>query len=220
MNDSKEPHALSPGQYLSVSSPIDAEMSIQRSKFIASLRRAENRALFDEELKRIMNLHPKATHYCWAYRFQGEPVTEHSSDAGEPTGTAGRPILGALKKHALLNIVAVVTRYFGGVKLGVKGLIEAYRQTTLLAIEHAQIITAEPASLLIFRCEYGLYDIFLSCLERLSCDVTLLHPKFEDIVRGEIQIPTSLSEQIAIQLDSLASGKTSFSYSITPLNSS
>jgi uncharacterized YigZ family protein len=204
-------------QYLSILSPIEAEITVQRSKFIASLRPIEIRAQFDAEMKEIMKIYPKATHYCWAYRFTGDPVTEHASDAGEPTGTAGRPILGALKKHSLLNIMGIVTRYFGGIKLGVKGLTAAYRHATLLAIEHAQIITTEPISLLTFRCEYELYNIFISFLERLSCDITRINTQFTDVVSGEIQIPTSLTDHVITELNSFAPNKLSFSYSITPL---
>ena len=94
-------NVLLPGQYYSIAKNIDAEITIQRSRFIASLRKAKNREEVDSALKEIALSYPKASHYCWAYRFVGDPMLEHSSDAGEPSGTAGRPILGALKKYSL-----------------------------------------------------------------------------------------------------------------------
>jgi uncharacterized YigZ family protein len=201
-------------EYLSIASPVDAEFSIQRSRFIASLRRVNNRTEFDIALKEIASTYPKATHYCWAYRFSANPVIEHSSDAGEPAGTAGRPILGSLKKHSLLNVMAVVTRYFGGIKLGVKGLIFAYSESTLLAIEKSTIIPDEPKSLLNFKCSYELYNIFLSRLERHLPDTTSLKTEFSDIISGNILIPNSSILLLSNDLDSISSDGKSFLYDI------
>jgi uncharacterized YigZ family protein len=215
MPRSKNTNPATNQEYLSIASPIDAELTIQRSRFIASLRRACNRSDFDSALKEIIASYPKATHYCWAYRFSSSTTIEHSSDAGEPPGTAGRPILGALKKHSLQNIMAVVTRYFGGIKLGVKGLIFAYGESTLLAIEKSAIITDEPKSLLSFECSYDLYNIFLSRIGRRLADNSSLRTEFTDIVSGNILIPNSLISLLSEELDSISPDGKSFIYSIT-----
>lgn len=207
-------HELKPGQYLTLDENLDAEITIQRSRFIASLRKVKNRDEVDAALKDIIELYPKASHHCWAYRFAQTPPIEHSSDAGEPTGTAGRPILGALKKYSLGNIFAVVTRYYGGVKLGVKGLIAAYRDTTLLAIESGRIVLEEPASLLTFTCSYELYNILLAKLERASLDLGALKTDFTDRVSGQIPVPNSTLPLLTEQLETLCSGHTNFSYEI------
>lgn len=202
------------GQYLCVAEPVDRECVITRSRFIASIRVASNRAEFDSEMRAITRLYPKATHYCWAYRFNAFPILEHSSDAGEPAGTAGRPILGALKKNSLLNVMAVVTRYYGGVKLGVKGLIAAYGKTTLMALEGAQIVTREPASLLKFTCTYDLYNLLLARLDKYKISTDSIRGNFAERISGEIIIPNSKLLPLLSELSSISPRGESFSYSI------
>jgi uncharacterized YigZ family protein len=217
MPQSKKSDTMPNQKFFSIASPIDVELTTQRSRFIASLRHVENRPEFDAALKDIISSYPKATHYCWGYRFFESPVIEHSSDAGEPAGTAGRPILGALKKHSLQNVMAVVTRYFGGIKLGVKGLIAAYGNSTLLAIERSTIITDEPKSLLRFKCSYDLYNIFTSRLERCLADCSSLKTEFTDIVSGNVLIPDSALPFLRTELDSISPDAKSFIYDIIPI---
>lgn len=133
------------------------EIKIQHSKFIAHLESVET---FEEAKKYIskMNIDYKdATHNCWAYIIGKSAENAHSSDAGEPSGTAGKPILNTLQKYKLTNVVAVVTRYYGGVKLGVRGLIDAYSQAT------EECIINNPLKMLIEMQRYELkvsYDFF------------------------------------------------------------
>ena len=104
--------------------PATYEEKIKRSVFIANVSACHD----EEQARAFLNLtasqHRDATHNCRAYILADG--TEYSSDDGEPSGTAGRPILNAIKRAELVNVIAVVTRYFGGVKLGVRGLIDAY----------------------------------------------------------------------------------------------
>jgi uncharacterized YigZ family protein len=183
--------ALSEGQYFSIAAPIDYEMTIKRSRFIASMRIISDRKEFDVAYHEIMLKYPNANHYCWAYRFAATVVHEHSSDAGEPLGTAGRPILGALKKYSLLNIMAVVTRYFGGIKLGVRGLISAYGKSVGEAIEYAGIVVREPVEKFAFKCSYDLYNTLLELMKRREIDTEDLNSKFGETISGEITIPKS-----------------------------
>jgi uncharacterized YigZ family protein len=106
------------------------EIKIKRSVFIAHLHFAENIAEAKKFIAKINKEHKNANHNCWAFIVGERGEIFHSSDAGEPAGTAGKPILNTLKKHKATNIVAVVTRYFGGVKLGIRGLTEAYSRVT------------------------------------------------------------------------------------------
>lgn len=205
------------GQYYSISEAVDAEMVVQRSRFIASLRKVHSHPEFDLEMKGIMQHYPKATHYCWAYRFNDTPVLEHASDAGEPAGTAGRPILGALKKYSLLNTMVVVTRYYGGIKLGVKGLISAYGGATLHAIEKATVILDEPKLRLRFSCQYDMYNILLSRLERQGIKSTDIQADFTDAISGEIILPFSVIQRILPEIDSISCPKESFSYGTEPI---
>ena len=204
---------LLPGQYRSIASNVDAEIVVTRSRFIASLRCASHREEFDLQIREIEHLYQKASHHCWAYRFMTGHV-EHSSDAGEPAGTAGRPILGALKKYNLLNTMAVVTRYYGGVNLGIKGLISAYGDAVLNAIEQTQIIIVEPQRTVSFTMGYGQYNIFLSRLEKYRLAEGALKANFAESISGEITVPNSIIKQLTDELDSISANKTLFQFTV------
>lgn len=118
-----------------------AETMVKHSRFIATLRRVhteqEARDFVDEQRR----TYPDARHHCWAYVVGDEPVNrlERSSDDGEPGGTAGVPILQMLTGRDLVNVAAVVTRYFGGIKLGAGGLVRAYSGAVGVAVDEATL---------------------------------------------------------------------------------
>ena len=101
-------------------------LKVKRSKFIGILQPVESLDDFQFFLKQLRKEFHNARHICWAYRFADREIVENSSDAGEPSGSAGRPILNALRSHDAIQTAVAVVRYFGGVKLGKKGLSEAY----------------------------------------------------------------------------------------------
>ncbi len=102
------------------------EEKIERSRFIVHLKYVEEVEQAKDFISNISKEHKNANHNCWAFVIGKTGDYAHSSDNGEPSGTAGKPILNAINKSTLTNIVVVVTRYFGGVKLGIRGLIDAY----------------------------------------------------------------------------------------------
>jgi len=112
----------------------NCEINIKRSRFIANVIPCRNEATAKERLRELCVIHRQANHNCWAYVLGTEPPAEHFSDAGEPSGTAGRPILGEISRSGLINLLVVVTRYFGGIKLGTRGLIEAYSMSAANAL--------------------------------------------------------------------------------------
>lgn len=115
-------------EYALVASESRATVKIQRSEFIGIAFPAPTQETFDAALARISREHFDATHHCWAWRrVEGDELLSHGSDAGEPSGTAGRPILQAIESAGLLDTGVVVVRYYGGVKLGTGGLARAYR---------------------------------------------------------------------------------------------
>ena len=194
---------LKDGQYLSIEKPIDFEINIKRSRFIASLRKISNRLEFEENLKIINAKYSKANHYCWAYRFYGNPIPEHASDAGEPAGSAGRPILGTLKKNHLLNIMAVVTRYYGGIKLGISGLIFAYREVTANAILNSEIIVQERMTSCEFVCSYEMYKLILDILKRQKITSKNVEAKFGEMIFGKFNVPLKENTIIIKKFDEL-----------------
>ncbi|MGE5598867.1 MAG: IMPACT family protein, partial [Bacteroidota bacterium] len=100
---------------------------VRHSVFIARVREVADEAAVRRFLAEVKAAEPAADHHCYAYRLGDQGQFAHSSDGGEPAGTAGRPILGALVAAGVTNAMVVVTRYFGGRKLGIPGLAEAYR---------------------------------------------------------------------------------------------
>lgn len=125
-------------RYNLIKEKITNEIVIEKSIFICNLIPINSKEEADYYLKEINKEHYKATHNCYAYTLYN-PITLKSSDDGEPSGTAGIPILEVLRKNNLYQVLAVVTRYFGGVKLGAGGLVRAYTNATAKAIEKAKI---------------------------------------------------------------------------------
>jgi len=126
-------------RFRTIEGTIETKLNIERSIFITTLKGVQTEEEAKAFISEINKKYQDATHNCPAYRviYSGN-ILEFSSDAGEPSGTAGLPMLNTLRKHQLLNVAVVVTRYFGGVKLGVRGLIDAYSQAVEIAVEKAQ----------------------------------------------------------------------------------
>ena len=123
---------LTPDSLFIPAHPAVYEEKIKRSVFIAELEICDDERQARDFLARVISKHRDANHNCRAYIIN---KIEYSSDDGEPSGTAGKPILGAIKKSGLVNVMIIVTRYFGGVKLGVRGLIDAYGGTAEKVLE-------------------------------------------------------------------------------------
>jgi uncharacterized YigZ family protein len=159
---------------------------IQKSEFIAHLAPAGTWQEAKEFVSEINSEHKNATHNCWAYIVGNKGEISHSSDAGEPSGTAGKPILNALMKYDLTNIVCVVTRYFGGVKLGVRGLIEAYGGIAEQAILDTELIE------LVFKKQVSLvtdYDFFNTLKHRINLPgLEIINTEYSDKIRLDLEI--------------------------------
>lgn len=161
-----------------ISTSLAWQQKIRRSTFSCVLHPIAN----PEEAKRLLSAHVKdhtnATHNCYAYICGLGQETQYHSDAGEPHGTAGKPILNALLRARMTNILAIVTRYYGGVKLGVPGLIKAYGDTVEQTLELAEKITATQQNSFRVTLDYAL-------AEKLSTLVTALAGKLTETVWSE-----------------------------------
>ncbi|MBQ9478442.1 MAG: YigZ family protein [Selenomonadaceae bacterium] len=134
----------------------EASYEINRSKFIAHVKRAEDEERAREFLQSMKKNYFDATHNCSAWVI-GVDVEKHkSNDDGEPGGTAGNPILEVIKKNALTDTIIVVTRYFGGIKLGAGGLIRAYSHAAAMGLSAAELVTMTPMTQLAVTIEYGM----------------------------------------------------------------
>lgn len=119
------------------------EVIIQKSRFIGHLERVESEEEAQQFIQSIRKQHYNATHNCYAYIIGDKDQIQKANDDGEPSGTAGIPMLEVLKKLQLKNVVVVVTRYFGGVKLGAGGLIRAYSSVTSETVQQIGIVKGE-----------------------------------------------------------------------------
>ncbi len=124
-------------EYETIEGPVDAEIEISRSRFLTRLERVESEAAARAVIAAVRQEHPRARHHCSAFVLGAGQRTQRSNDDGEPSGTAGAPMLDALVSAGLSDAVAVVTRYFGGVLLGAGGLTRAYRAAVAEAVRAA-----------------------------------------------------------------------------------
>lgn len=157
--------------FYTVSEEITTEIKIKRSRFITHLAKVDSMSKAKEYIHTVSKNYQTANHNCWAYVVGDKAENEHSSDAGEPSGSAGKPMLNALKKNNMTYVTAVVTRYFGGVKLGIRGLIEAYGLAVLEAISQKPL--KKIVSLVIYQIStsYDFAEILKYQLNELSAGI-------------------------------------------------
>lgn len=141
-------------QYKTVEHPATGIFRDKGSKFIAYIYPVSADTEIKPILMQLKAEHPKARHHCWAYRLGMDTSNYRLNDDGEPSGTAGRPILNSLLSAELTNVFVVVVRYFGGMLLGVPGLINAYKSATLDAIENSNIVEKTENLVYSVRCDY------------------------------------------------------------------
>lgn len=142
--------------YKTTASDGTASYEIQKSRFIAYTRHAETEEEARAFVAAIKKKHFDARHNCSAWVLGADSSQQKSNDDGEPGGTAGNPILEAIKNHGLTNVAVVVTRYFGGIKLGAGGLIRAYSHTASLGLEATPCLEVKPFCLIEAEMDYGL----------------------------------------------------------------
>lgn len=138
--------------------PVTARLKIRRSEFICRLARTDTIDAAKAFITQISRENKTATHNCWAYVLGDDGRICHSSDAGEPSGTAGKPMLNVLTSHRMTRVTAVVTRHYGGVKLGVRGLIQAYSEAVEAALSSAKKIRLIQAESITVQVPYECND--------------------------------------------------------------
>lgn len=165
------------------------ELRVRKSIFLAHVRICRNEESARENLKSICEEHRQANHSCWAYRIGAGKISEYFSDGGEPSGTAGRPILGAIQKKGTTNTLIVVARYFGGIKLGVRGLIEAYGKSAAGCLDAAGLrilrMKKKYAILLPYESQHILLHV-LDAAEALREDIA---GEYAEAVRITCSVP-------------------------------
>jgi uncharacterized YigZ family protein len=157
--------------YNTIEKPAMAEYKDRGSRFLAYAFPVDSADDFKKRLKELKEEHPKAVHHCFAYRIGNDGNNFRSGDDGEPSGTAGKPILNQIDSKGLTNIAVVVVRYFGGTLLGVPGLINAYKTATSLALQLTPF--TQRAVLVKFELEfdYTLMNEIMMVVKRFSCSI-------------------------------------------------
>lgn len=175
--------------FQTIKESVVSEITEKKSKFICHAYHVESAQEAEEILKNLRKRYHDARHNCFAYKIIKDNISR-SSDDGEPSGTAGVPILNILNGRNLSNILVVVTRYFGGILLGTGGLVRAYSLATTEALENAEILSQELGLEAKFLVEYKDLEELKYHLKNQQISITKLNygEKIEVIVEGQIDI--------------------------------
>ena len=169
-------------EFITISKDETAEIVEKKSKFIANICSVEKVEEAEEKIKSIKKKYYDAKHNCVAYRVaENGQIVEKSSDDGEPSGTAGGPMLNILQKNNLCNIVVVVTRYFGGILLGTGGLVRAYSDATQKVIEKCINVYKIDGIEMEIKIDYAYLDIFKYYCKNNEINITKID-YYENII--------------------------------------
>lgn len=157
--------------FITIAKNTSFEMVIKKSRFICSIGRVDTEEAAQEFIAQVQTANRKANHNCFAYMVGDDDQIQRESDNGEPSGTAGVPILESLQLAKLHNVVAVVTRYFGGIKLGAGGLIRAYSNVTTNAIHQAGLVQRVIQTAVDITVSYAQHDKLLYFLKEQQIEV-------------------------------------------------
>lgn len=185
-------------QFFTLGAPSTGYFMDKGSKFHAYAFPLEDEAQAAVHMQQVKKLHPKARHYCTALRLHPDASLERSSDDGEPSGSAGRPILGQLLKYNLTNVYLIVVRYFGGTKLGIPGLIEAYKSSAQDALSKASITERQVYGLVKMKLSYETYPAFNNQLKHQG--ILILEETFDETISLMIGFRKSMLMESVLDL--------------------
>lgn len=178
--------------YHTIDKPSFAEYKDRGSRFLAYAYPLEKADDFKKILKGLKEEHPKAAHHCFAYRLGTDGNNFRSSDDGEPSGSAGKPILGQIDSKGLTNTAIIIVRYFGGTLLGVPGLINAYKTSASLALQLTPITEKPVLVNYELQFDYTLMNDVMLAVKRFNC--AILQNETQLFCRMVIGIPKANEE--------------------------
>ena len=185
--------------YKTITSSAEGFFKDKGSKFISYAYPLPNENEAKNFLAELRELHPKAVHHCYAYRLGLDRMSYRMSDDGEPSGTAGRPILNTLYSRDITNILVVVVRYFGGTLLGVPGLINAYKTATESALDEAEIVTNHLTQFYELVFSYVQMNDVMRIVKEMELPVT--EQQFEMECRMVVEVRTTLVERFVTRCE-------------------
>lgn len=190
--------------YITVGRSATAEITEKRSRFIANVFPVDNEIEALDIIARLKKEYWDAKHNIYAYIIKEGNICRYTDD-GEPSGTAGVPVLDVMRKQGIVDCLIVVTRYFGGVLLGTGGLVRAYSAAAIDGLKGANVITMTPCALCEIDCDYGDYDTLLRRLNESGADI--MNSNFTDSVKIEFAMEESLVDDFRQQLTDSFSGR-------------
>jgi uncharacterized YigZ family protein len=192
-------------QYKTIDKICVAEFTDRNSRFIAYCMPIASAEEFKIELQKLKTEHPKAVHHCFAYRVGTDKNNFRSSDDGEPSGTAGRPILNQIDSFGVTNILIVVVRYFGGILLGVPGLINAYKSAAQAALQQSTVIEKYVEENFLLEFDYTDLDKVMNLVKQMK--LTIQDKKIELFCSMKIAVPKILSDEFLAKISNIKSLK-------------
>ena len=184
--------------YNTIDKPGTAEYKDRGSRFIAYADPIASIHDFKRRMEEIKKEHPKATHHCFAYRIGIDKNNFRTNDDGEPSGTAGKQILGQIDSKGLTDILIVVVRYFGGTLLGVPGLINAYKTSASLVIQVTAIVQKPIEVNFIIQFDYTLINTVMTIIKQLNCSV--IGQEMQLFCRFTVGVPLNKKEEFLFRL--------------------
>ena len=183
-------------------SSVDYELVIKKSRFIACIQPVADRASAQAVVQQLWAQHPDATHICWALLAGGQSA---AVDDGEPSGTAGRPMLEVLRHHDLEGVLATVVRYFGGVKLGAGGLVRAYTDAVAQALQRAEKVPLRRLCTQQCAVPYALEGWMRRQLEQSAA--VLLAVEHQTQVKMQWQIAEDAMQSLTVRINEAGQGR-------------
>lgn len=187
--------------FKTITGPSEAKYTEKMSKFLAFAFPVKSAAEARERIAAVANKYHDARHVCWAYMIGPDRTVSLSTDNGEPSGTAGKPILGQINSFGVTDIVIAVVRYFGGIKLGTSGLIAAYREAAREALEAAEIVECHVPESISFTFPYMSMNDVMKLVKQPG--VTVLEQTFDNTCAMTVSVRRDKAAELRGRLTSI-----------------
>lgn len=187
--------------FFTIAAPSEAKYTEKMSRFLAFAAPVQSVAEAKGFISKVANDYHDARHVCWAYMVGPRRVDFLSSDNGEPSGTAGKPILGQINSFGLTDVAIAVVRYFGGIKLGTSGLIAAYRQAARMCLEEATIIELHERADIKITFPYLAMNQVMKVAKMPQC--TVLSQEFDNTCSMRLQCNADDEPMLRARLDGI-----------------
>lgn len=175
--------------FKTIESPVENTLLKEKgSKFLGFAFPVNNEEELKNALEKIRAEHPKATHHCYAFRMGLNGENYRANDDGEPSGSAGLPIYNQLLAHEITNVLVISVRYYGGTKLGVSGLVKAYKESAKITLEEANIVTKELETTIEIQFNFNQQNIIFTLLSKYDAKIINFDAQERAIISAKIKL--------------------------------